>query len=89
MRLGSVTDTSGSAGTASSSSRFWLIPFGAGGAICTTGVFARARRLVIETDGQVAVYDSGDHEIGSVSQQKATAAPSPSAAKTVMSGWMS
>ena len=32
--------------------------------------FAQARRLAIETDGQITVYDSGDHEIGGVSQQQ-------------------
>jgi hypothetical protein len=37
--------------------------------------FARARRLAIEIDGQVAVYDSGDHEIGGVSQQQGGGRP--------------
>jgi hypothetical protein len=32
--------------------------------------FSEMRRLVVETDGQMAVYDSGDHEIGGVSQQQ-------------------
>jgi hypothetical protein len=32
--------------------------------------FAQARRLMVETDGQMAVYDSGDHEIQGVSQQQ-------------------
>ena len=31
--------------------------------------FAKARRLVIEADGTVRVYDSGKHRINGVSQQ--------------------
>ena len=32
--------------------------------------FAAARRLVVDIDGQVTVYDTGDHQIGGVSQQQ-------------------
>ncbi len=31
--------------------------------------FGKARRLVIETEGTVKVYDSGEHRISGVSQQ--------------------
>lgn len=33
-------------------------------------VFPAARRLAVEQDGQVSVYDTGDHQIGGVSQQQ-------------------
>ena len=32
--------------------------------------FPETRRLVVERDGKVAIYDSGDHQIGGVSQQQ-------------------
>jgi hypothetical protein len=32
--------------------------------------FPEARRLAIKQDGNVTVYDSGDHRIGGVSQQQ-------------------
>jgi hypothetical protein len=32
--------------------------------------FSEARRLAIDTDGHMAVYDSGDHEIVGISQQQ-------------------
>ncbi len=32
--------------------------------------FSASHRLAIETDGKVAVYDSGDHQISGVSQQQ-------------------
>ena len=33
-------------------------------------VFPDRRRLAVEQDGRVAVYDTGDHRIGGVSQQQ-------------------
>lgn len=33
-------------------------------------VFADKRRLVVEQDGKRAIYDTGDHRIGGVSQQQ-------------------
>jgi hypothetical protein len=33
-------------------------------------VFPATRRLAVERDGQVTVYDTGDHQIGGVSQQQ-------------------
>ena len=36
--------------------------------------FAQARRLAIESNGQVIVYDTLDHQIGGVSQQQGTGA---------------
>jgi hypothetical protein len=32
--------------------------------------FPQARRLAIDTDGKIAVYDSADHRINGVSQQQ-------------------
>jgi hypothetical protein len=39
--------------------------------------FPRQRRLAIERDGQVQVYDTGDHEISGVSQQQSGTGTSP------------
>lgn len=36
----------------------------------TYAFFPEARRLAIRQDGQVTVYDSGDHRISGVSQQQ-------------------
>lgn len=34
-------------------------------------VFPEARRLLVERDGRITTYDSGEHRIGGVSQQEA------------------
>ncbi len=47
--------------------------------------FPDKQRLLIERDGTVSTYDSGDHRIGGVSRP--TAAPSPSPARTARSIW--
>ncbi len=37
--------------------------------------FPKARRLLVEQEGRVTTYDSGDHRIGGVSQQSAERSP--------------
>lgn len=64
-----------SAGSSSSSSNWWPREFGspssAGGQNSTRYAYFRdARRLAVDTDGRVSIYDTGDHDIRGVSQQQ-------------------
>lgn len=38
-------------------------------------VFPKQKRLVVEQDGKLTQYDTGEHRISGVSQQSSTAAP--------------
>lgn len=44
--------------------------------------FPDHRRLAVERDGKVTLYDSGDHRIGGCRRSRAAAARSPSPAST-------